>query len=141
MNVPGGLLPSYRRLTTWGSKNADALIHLIHLFDELIMKIVARVGVIEVRMYLAGNQIFKDVCIQGERGWETHLLAGFHAQFNGYSGTLGALCFGVLVRTLVLACDGHGNIVQSSRTVICDAYMELSLRHIAGVYIGNSYIG
>ena len=55
-------------------------MYLTNLIDRLIKIIVARVGVIEVGLYLAGNQIFKDVCIQGERGWEAHLLAGFHAQ-------------------------------------------------------------
>ena len=54
-------------------------MYLTNLIDRLVIIIVARVRVVEVGLYLAGNQIFKDVCIQGERGWKTHLLAGFHA--------------------------------------------------------------
>ena len=108
----------------------------------LVVEVVAAVGVIETNLDFASNLVFIDIGVQVEAGGEGLGLA--RAQVQGHA-KLTLLAGAHLAIVDILAVEAAENvsvhIVQRARSVVGDAYVELTVGLAARVDVGHGHIG
>ncbi len=108
----------------------------------LVVEVVAAVGVIETNLDFASNLVFIDIGVQVEAGGEGLGLARAQVQGHAKLTLLAGAHLAIVDILAVEAAENVGmHIVQRARSVVGDAYVELTVGLAAGVDVGHGHVG
>ena len=121
---------------------ASAWLAAALALEELVVGVVAAIGVIEANIDLTTNLIFEDTGVQVETGGNGLRLTWAQVERDTKVALLaGSLLAGVDILAVVAADNVHMHVVHIARPMIGDAHEKLAVGLIAGVDVGHCHIG